>query len=375
MFYLNEKNIKEYTVVGYLASEKFKTQIRPRLFKLIKPSWKNQTSLTPLFLTSTKIVDSLGTKLDEETLQKITNYFSYLGKWSEFFLEKLVATSKEKQKSWEQIELQDHWEIVREATEESKKYFASKKSKSENWVWFWELSNPNKYKYSFFYEQESFKNNEDFGLFTVIMNHWKSFLPHFESCISWNKFTKLYELKSSEHHKQECEITRWEFDFFEPNEKELVELKFHKKSWNTSWIWQTLMYSYLLDFYYGVRVKKIRIINTFFGEQLSFSISDLFIEGGEESFYKMMKLEISDYEKLKFMNRILACFKEWTTNSNLKEIISNNFFCEQEDLNIPKYHQFITNLDKNRGRANFLSNIHSPKWVWSEWIKFSAQTQ
>ncbi|AHC39893.1 hypothetical protein OVS_01395 [Mycoplasma ovis str. Michigan] len=372
MFYLNEKNIKEYTVVGYLVSEKFKTQIKPKLFKLIRPTWIYQSGLNPLFSTSEKIVDPLNTKLDSEALQKITKYSSYLGKWSEFFLEKLVDLwKKKKYKSWEEIEIKENWEIVKKATEESKKYFSSKKNKSSNWMWFWELSNLTEYKYSFFFEQEEFKNNEDFELFTEIMNHFKSFLPYFETCISWNKFTKLHRLKSYLEHKQECEITRWEFDFFEPKNQELIELKFHKKSWDINWIWQILIYSYLLDFYYGMRVKRIRIINTFTGEQLSFSISDLFIEGGEEYFYKLMKLEISDYEKLKFMNRILSCFKEWKEDSNLKEIISNNFFCDIKDLKINKYHQFITELDKNRQQSNFLSNIHSPKWVWEEWTKFS----
>lgn len=377
MFYLNEKNIKEYTVVGYLASEKFKTQVKPRILQLINPKWIEQGSLTPLFLTSAKIVEPLSDKLDPEALQKITKYSSYLGKWSEFFLEKLVDLwKKRKYTHWEKIELKENWELVKKATEESRKYFDSKKSKSANWVWFWELSNlSTDYKYSFFFEQEEFKNNEDFELFTVIMNHFKSFLPHFEHCISWNKFTKLHRLKNSEEHKQECEITRWEFDFFGLETQELVELKFHKKAWDVNWIWQTLIYSYLLDFYYGIKPQRIRIINTFTGEQLSFSLSDLFIEGGEEAFYKMMKLEISDYEKLKFMNRILACFKDWTENPNLKEIISNNFFCELEDLNIPKYHQFITQLNENRSKADFLSNIHSPKWVWEEWTKFLAQMQ
>ncbi|AFO51766.1 hypothetical protein MHLP_00930 [Candidatus Mycoplasma haematolamae str. Purdue] len=371
MFYLNEKNIKQYTTVSYLQTEKFKQFIKPQLCALFEKGLLNSSSPLTLFQNSRKITGPLSKKLDQETLSKINSHCSYLGKWSEFFLEKAVNFCQQNcLGDWSDLDLKRNWHIISEATEESKKYFSSKKSRSTTWLWFLELGDQQEYKYSFFLEKEEFKNHENESIFMEIMNHFKSFLPCCSDFISWNNFAKRHSLKKTSDYQNECEITMWEFDFFDLKTKEVVDLKFQKKSWDLNWVWQCLLYVYLLDFYYGVEAKGIKLINTFSGEEWSSSLEDLFGKGGRKKFFSLLKKEIADYEKNRFMNRILSCFQDWDQKEGLKEIVSTHFFCSEEDSCIPVYSSFIESLNKNRQRSDFLSNIHSAKWVWEQWTQF-----
>ncbi|AGX89111.1 hypothetical protein [Mycoplasma parvum] len=377
MFYLNEKNIKEYTTINFLKTEKFLNFIKPKIMSLIKKEYikQNNVSLT-LFEEKQKITPSIPSRLSEDSIQKINKNFSYLGKWSEFFIEKLINFYKSNNLDYNKpINLKENWFLIKEATEESKKYFKIKSTRKESIFWFLDLENLNKNKYSFFLEKEEFENHDNQLIFMTIMNHFQAFLPYCENFMSWDEFTKTHSLKTSEEYSIECEVSRWEFDFFDIKENYLIDLKFQRKGWDINWIWQLLLYVYLLDFYYGKRSQGISVLNTFTGEIWKISLKNLFIEGGDEKFFKVMKTEIQDYEKIRLMNRILSCFKEWDQVSNLKEIISNNFFIQIEDQKINEYEKFILKLNSYRNNSNFLSNIHSSKWVWNEWNEFLSSNQ
>ncbi|CCE66690.1 hypothetical protein [Candidatus Mycoplasma haematominutum] len=376
MFYLNKNGLKGYTVVNYLQTEKFREQIKPQIMKLINKKWIHKSSILPIFELKTKITESLNNKLDKDSIQKVNENCSYLGKWSEFFLENLINYCQDKKiKQWDQLDLRKNWKLVKKTTEESKKYFSHRVQKNMYLDWLLNLieggSSTVSSKYAFFLEQENFKNHKYSHIFLKIMDHFKAFLPHCKSYISWNKFTKLYTIKPSKDCKNECEVTGWEFDFFNSEDQHIVDFKFQKKSWDANWVWQLLLYVYLLDFYYGIQAKGITLINTFSGEKWSITLEELFEKNKTNYFFQLLKLEISDYEKIRFMNRILSCFKEWTEESKLEEIIANNFFCKTSDGQVDKYKSFIKKLNVQRQEVNFLSNIHSPKWVWEEWINFS----
>ncbi|ADX97845.1 hypothetical protein [Mycoplasma suis] len=372
MFYLNEKNIKEHTTVNFLKTEKFLNSIRPKLVGLIKKKYVNKGNISiNIFAEKQKITKSLDEKLTKDSLQKINKNCSYLGKWSEFFIDNLLNFYKSNQLDYgNPIDLKEHWFLVRDTTEESKNYFKTKTTR-QTAFWFLELDNLGSNKYSFFLEQQEFKNHDHQLIFLTIMNHFQEFLSYCQNFMNWDKFTKLHPLKTSDDHSIECEVTGWEFDFFDLSEDYIVDLKFQRKNWVINWIWQQLLYVYLLDFYYGKRAKGISVLNTFTGEVWKISLKDLFIEGQEEKFFEILKLEIQDYEKIRLMNRILSCFKEWDQVSSLKEIIEINFFIRSSDQKVvSNYEKFILQLNSERGNKDFLSNIHSPKWVWSEWNKF-----
>ncbi|AFO51772.1 hypothetical protein MHLP_00960 [Candidatus Mycoplasma haematolamae str. Purdue] len=337
--------MKTYSVTDFISLPRFKEKIEPKLKKLIG-------SKKVVFIPFSEGISSLREQLTDQEIRLLSStYFaSFLGKWTEYALETLNK---------ENLDTLD-WKTIKSISLRTQEYYLSKRFEPTVRRFL------NGYDFDLFIEEERFNSSRYKDVFKRVFAHIEKIAPYLKDVQSWESFSSV----TPRDKDIRLEITG-EFDAFNPTTKELIELKFQQTTWSKEWLWQSLLYVYLLKSYWGIEANSIKIVNTFSATYWTISLRELFNEQTQE-FFEFLKLEIADSEKDSLKEKIKDCIENLEASEDLRKIVSERFFLKREDPALNAYCDFISYLLTNKKDKDFRSNLHSSSWVWKKWITFSS---
>ncbi|AFO51769.1 hypothetical protein MHLP_00945 [Candidatus Mycoplasma haematolamae str. Purdue] len=355
------KDWQKYDLVDFVKYHKrFKMHIQPKILELIEAKWRVDEYSENLRDVSEEISLPLSHSLTREERYRVRELKSFLGKYTEFLVKALKKEEKTNS-NWVSFSIsdQDMWErVIAQSFRECKQYYYCKNAQLDAYI---------EEDLECLESWEFWNANPDQLIWKKLIEHLKGLVSSFHSLQSYLEF-------GANHRKRRwsCEISGWEFDFFDSEKNELIELKFSDREFNIEWVCQTLLYVYLVKRTYGLDVQRIKILNTYQAKQWSWNLKELFVKGGLEGFFELLDIELNSKEKESFCSKAHKAMKDILTREaspdySLEEIVRQHFaLWSDKPKEIERCIDFFSRMVKLKERAKL---VYDDTLVWTMWLQ------